>query len=263
MYNYPKVKLLIKKVSVCLCVVYCSQIASLLCSKSSAFFLIQWLRVVFCFFFFFSIYLFVSSQLEVCGLSCSAACSFPTRDQTCVPCFTILYQGSSPLMTFHLTQRKIRLLQRPSRMCILTSSSWPHKPWWPVKQSSSEPQQLFPWRETLFSTASTIYSLRHLLKSLQCIPPLPRYLKLPSLLWAVLLCFIFLYHTDHGQRNYDRSVVSDPLWPHGLQPARLLYPQNFTGKNTGVGCHALLQDGGCHAPPRDGTWVSCISCIGR
>ena len=72
MYNYPKVKLLIKKVSVCLCVVYCSQIASLLCSKSSAFFLIQWLRVVF-FFFFFSIYLFVSSQLEVCGLSCSAA----------------------------------------------------------------------------------------------------------------------------------------------------------------------------------------------
>ena len=28
---------------------------------------------------------------------------------------------------------------------------------------------------------------------------------------------------------------------HGLQPARLLYPWDSPGKNTGVGCHALLQ----------------------
>ena len=28
---------------------------------------------------------------------------------------------------------------------------------------------------------------------------------------------------------------------HGLQPARLLCPWTFTGKNTGVGCHFLLQ----------------------
>ena len=26
-----------------------------------------------------------------------------------------------------------------------------------------------------------------------------------------------------------------------MQPARLLCPWNFPGKNTGVGCHALLQ----------------------
>ena len=38
-----------------------------------------------------------------------------------------------------------------------------------------------------------------------------------------------------------RSVVSYSLWPHGLQPTRLLCPWNFTGKNTGVGCHFLLQ----------------------
>ena len=37
------------------------------------------------------------------------------------------------------------------------------------------------------------------------------------------------------------SVVSDSLWPHGLQPARLLCPWNFPGKNTGVNCHFLLQ----------------------
>ena len=28
--------------------------------------------------------------------------------------------------------------------------------------------------------------------------------------------------------------------PHGLQPARLLCPWNFPGKNTGVRCHSLL-----------------------
>ena len=37
------------------------------------------------------------------------------------------------------------------------------------------------------------------------------------------------------------SVMSDSLQPHGLQPARLLCPWNSPGKNTGVGCHALLQ----------------------
>ena len=30
------------------------------------------------------------------------------------------------------------------------------------------------------------------------------------------------------------------LWPHGL-PARVLCPWDFPGKNTGVGCHFLLQ----------------------
>ena len=39
----------------------------------------------------------------------------------------------------------------------------------------------------------------------------------------------------------SRSVKFDSLWPHGLQPARLLCPCYSPGKNTGVGCHALLQ----------------------
>ena len=37
------------------------------------------------------------------------------------------------------------------------------------------------------------------------------------------------------------SVVFNPLRLHGLWPARLLHPWNFPGKNTGVGCHFLLQ----------------------
>ena len=38
----------------------------------------------------------------------------------------------------------------------------------------------------------------------------------------------------------SHSVVSDSVWPHGLQPARLLYPWDFPSKNTGVGCCFLL-----------------------
>ena len=35
--------------------------------------------------------------------------------------------------------------------------------------------------------------------------------------------------------------VSDSLQPCGLGPGRLLCPWDSPGKNTGVGCHALLQ----------------------
>ena len=41
--------------------------------------------------------------------------------------------------------------------------------------------------------------------------------------------------------KWSLSVVSDSLWPHGLQPARLLHPWDSPGKDTGVGCHFLLQ----------------------
>ena len=37
------------------------------------------------------------------------------------------------------------------------------------------------------------------------------------------------------------SVMSDSLWPDGLWPSRLLCPWASPGKNTGVGCHALLK----------------------
>ena len=37
------------------------------------------------------------------------------------------------------------------------------------------------------------------------------------------------------------SVVSDSVPPHRGQPTRLLCPWDSPGKNTGVGCHFLLQ----------------------
>ena len=46
-----------------------------------------------------------------------------------------------------------------------------------------------------------------------------------ALLYAAVLC----------------SVVSSSLWPPGLEPARLLCPWNFPGKDTGVSFHSFLQ----------------------
>ena len=37
------------------------------------------------------------------------------------------------------------------------------------------------------------------------------------------------------------SVLFNSLWHFGLQPTRLFCPWNYPGKNTGVGCHPLLQ----------------------
>ena len=48
-----------------------------------------------------------------------------------------------------------------------------------------------------------------------------------------------MYESENWK--WSHSVVSNPQWPHGLQPSRLLYPWGFPGKSTGVGCHCLLQ----------------------
>ena len=42
--------------------------------------------------------------------------------------------------------------------------------------------------------------------------------------------------------KWSHSVLSDSLQPHGLQPTRLLHPWDSPGRNTGVGCHFLLQE---------------------
>ena len=45
-----------------------------------------------------------------------------------------------------------------------------------------------------------------------------------------------------SHQDTAHSVVSDSLQPDGLYLARLLSPWNFTSKNTGLGCHFLLQE---------------------
>ena len=45
----------------------------------------------------------------------------------------------------------------------------------------------------------------------------------------------------YSRSSVSRSVVSDSLRPHGLEPSRLLCPKESSGKDTEVGCRSLLQ----------------------
>ena len=62
---------------------------------------------------------------------------------------------------------------------------------------------------------------------------------------AVIQCFAYkLLTVTMGHIHCGGGIVLNCVWPlpsHGLYPSRLLCPQDFPGKNTGVGCHALLQ----------------------
>ena len=46
-------------------------------------------------------------------------------------------------------------------------------------------------------------------------------------------------YTKHPPSSCAQSSLT--VWPHELQPTRLLCPWDDPGKNTGVGCHFLLQ----------------------
>ena len=49
---------------------------------------------------------------------------------------------------------------------------------------------------------------------------------------------------ERNKRMSERALTHPlclTLWLYGLQPARLLCPWDFPGKDTGVGCHFLLQ----------------------
>ena len=51
--------------------------------------------------------------------------------------------------------------------------------------------------------------------------------------------------------------MSNSLRTHGLKPARLLYPWNSPGKNTGVGCHFFIQE----IFPTRGLNLSLLHCL--
>ena len=57
--------------------------------------------------------------------------------------------------------------------------------------------------------------------------------------WNGLPCPSPMHESEKWK--WSRSVVSDSLRPHGLQPTRLPRPWDFPGKSTGVGCHRLLR----------------------
>ena len=68
-----------------------------------------------------------------------------------------------------------------------------------------------------------------------------KYLNLEQTTSAKILSYSAAHMLCKLYENVNCSVVSDSLQPHGLQPTRLLSPWDIPGKNTGVGCHFLLQ----------------------
>ena len=60
-------------------------------------------------------------------------------------------------------------------------------------------------------------------------------------IYIYIYIYTFLYSYFYMIMCVIHSVMSDFLKPHGLWPARLPCPWISPGKNTGVGCHLLLQ----------------------
>ena len=85
-------------------------------------------------------------------------------------------------------------------------------------------------------------------KSLQSCPTLcdpidrsPPGSPIPGILQARILEWLpFPSPMQENEKwKWSRSMVSNSLRPHGLQPTRLLHPWDFLGKSTGVECHRL------------------------
>ena len=85
----------------------------------------------------------------------------------------------------------------------------------PPAPSPSQHQGLFQWVNSLHQVAKVLeFQLQH-----------------QSLQWHCCCCCCC----------WVTSVASDSVWPHRRQPTRLPHPWDSPGKNTGVGCHFLLQ----------------------
>ena len=63
-----------------------------------------------------------------------------------------------------------------------------------------------------------------------------------------------MHESEKGK--WSRSVVSDSVRPHGLQPTRLLRPWDLPGKSSRVGCHCLLRNTAslCYSPETETGW---------
>ena len=74
-----------------------------------------------------------------------------------------------------------------------------------------------------------------------CPPPPSASSSLGGMIPAPLISSLWFPSLDLEVKSVSRSVRSDSFRPCGLQPARLLCPWDSPGRNTGVGCHSLLQ----------------------
>ena len=72
--------------------------------------------------------------------------------------------------------------------------------------------------------------------------PVSTFLKKTRVQRQVIVLWVATSKCDLGFRLTHACMLGpDSLGSYGLQPARLLCPWDFPGKNTGVGCHFLFQ----------------------
>ena len=100
---------------------------------------------------------------------------------------------------------------------------------------------LFPWsfQQVGILAATSLQSCPTLCDPIDGSPPgsaVPGILQARTLEWVP---FPSPMH-ESEKWKWSHSVVSNPQWPHGPQPSRLLHPWDFPGKSTGVECHCLL-----------------------
>ena len=114
------------------------------------------------------------------------------------------------------------------------------------KKSGFAEIQSFPNTSSLYDCPTTTTST----KSLQSCPTLcdptdssPPGSPAPGILQARTMEWVAFPSPmrESEKWKWSHSVVSDSLWPHELQPTRLLCPWDFPGESTGVGCHCLLR----------------------
>ena len=108
----------------------------------------------------------------------------------------------------------------PSLSPRVCSNSCPLNQWYHPTNSSSL---------SLFSSCLHLSQHQSLFQWVHALHQVAKVLKLQLQYWKV------------KSKSGNHSVMPDSMWLHGLEPARLLCPRNCPSKNTGVGCHALLQ----------------------
>ena len=70
---------------------------------------------------------------------------------------------------------------------------------------------------------------------------LPFFRVIPDQAFPVLVPMTCQYNFELNAHILSCPVMSNSLQPHGLQAAKILFPLDFSGKNTGAGCHFFLQ----------------------
>ena len=118
---------------------------------------------------------------------------------------------------------------------------------WKSKKRMQHLGEYCLWVENKGDSKITLWSIICILISRNLSAILKRWVSLPQGRESFLLSPSVLKDPCHRavakwrEVKWSGSVLSDSLWPHGLQPTGLLHPWDFPGKNSGVGSHFPLQ----------------------